>query len=99
VGDGVGLGEVKFPAACWVLGEADAADAGDVADLDVADGVADENALAGGPEEEVEGTLDRGRVRLHQLGMAGDARYDDLDQVVEVEAFQERFDGLLARSR
>jgi hypothetical protein len=42
------------------------------------------------------GTLDRGRVGLHQLGMTGDAGYDGLDQVVKVVALQERLDSLLS---
>ena len=37
LGNGVGSCEVEFAAACWVLGVADGADAGGVADLDVGD--------------------------------------------------------------
>ena len=33
---------------------------------------------------------------LHQLGMAGNAGHDGLDLVVDVEALEERFDGLLS---
>ena len=74
------------------LGVADGAQTGGAADPDVGHGVTDEDALRGRSVEDVEGTEHGVGVRLHQLGPAGDAADDGVDQVSEVVVIEECLD-------
>jgi hypothetical protein len=94
-GDGVGPGETEFVAAGRGLGVTDGTQTGRAADLNISHGVPEEHASGRRLVEEVEGSDDRVRMRLHQFRPTRNTTNKGVDQVPEVVAVEERFNGWL----